>query len=207
MLIAGAKGFARQLLDIVFQLGMENELVFYDDYDPEINSVYEYPVIKSVSAAEDYFSKNGPAFILGTGNPALRLQMSRRLSQAGGICQSIISPLSRIARYAKIGEGSCILTGAVVENNAVLGEGVLVNLNAMVCHDCQIGDFVEVSPGAILTGQIIVGKSSFIGSGAIIKPGIQIGQNAIIAAGAVVIEDVPDNAMVAGVPAIIKRVH
>ena len=205
MLIAGAKGFAKQLLEVVFQLKKQEGLVFYDDYDPAIESLYEIPVLKSAAAAAAYFRENDPDFALGTGNPKLRETMKRRLEEAGGNCVSLISPLARIAHYARIGKGSSILTGAVVENDAQIGEGVLLNLNALVCHDCRVGNFVEISPGAILTGACQVGDFSFIGSGAVLKPGVKVGKHAVIAAGAVVTNDVPDHAMVAGVPAKIKR--
>jgi sugar O-acyltransferase (sialic acid O-acetyltransferase NeuD family) len=205
MLIAGAKGFAKQLLDVVFQLGLEEGLVFYDDYDPELTILFGFTVLKSPEEAEAYFKKHGPEFALGTGNPRIRKIMKERLEKAGGNCISLISPLARIARFAEIGKGACIMTGAIVENDAVIGEGVLVNLNALVCHDCRVGDFVEISPGAVLTGACEVGEGSFIGAGALFKPGVKAGINSIIAAGAVVIEDVPDNAMVAGVPAKVKR--
>jgi sugar O-acyltransferase (sialic acid O-acetyltransferase NeuD family) len=205
MLIAGAKGFAKQLLDVVFQLNLQQDIVFYDDYDEALISLYEFPVLKNTESACEFFRNSGNEFALGTGNPKLREKMKIRLEEAGGNCVSLISPMARIARYAQIGKGCTILTGAIVENDARLGQGVLLNLNALVCHDCKVGDFVEISPGAILTGACSVGDFSFIGSGAVLKPGVSVGNHAIVAAGAVVTEDVPDNAMVAGVPAKLKK--
>ena len=205
MLIAGAKGFAKQLLDVVFQLERQEDLVFYDDYDPAITVLYGFKVLKSQAAAAEHFRQHGPEFILGLGNPAVRHKMKMRLEEAGGKCISLVSPLARVAHYAEVGPGTCIMTGAIVENDAIIGEGCLINLNALICHDCRVGKFVEISPGAILTGACSVGDFSFIGSGAVLKPGITVGHHAVVAAGAVVIENVPDNAMVAGVPARVKR--
>ena len=48
-------------------------------------------------------------------------------------------------------------------------------------------------------------KDVWIGAGAIILPGCRIGNNCVVAAGSVVCSDVPDNVMVAGVPAKIKK--
>jgi len=205
MLITGAKGFAKQLLDVVFQLELQDGLVFYDDFDSEITQLLSFPVLKSLEEASRYFSEHGPEFALGTGNPTLRHQMKIRLEAAGGQCISLISPLARVARYAKIGKGTCILTGAVVENDAQIGEGALINLNAMICHDSRIGNFVEVSPAAVVTGGCTIGDFSFIGSAAVLKPGIHVGKKTTVAAGAVVIKDLPDACMAAGVPATVKR--
>lgn len=50
-------------------------------------------------------------------------------------------------------------------------------------------------------------KNAWIGAGASILPGVTVGKNAVVAAGAVVTEDVPDDVIVAGVPAsVIKHI-
>ena len=57
----------------------------------------------------------------------------------------------------------------------------------------------------LLVKPVIVRRNAWIGAGAMILPGVTIGENAIVAAGAVVTKDVPDNTVVAGVPAKILR--
>lgn len=52
---------------------------------------------------------------------------------------------------------------------------------------------------------VSIGKDCWIGCGAIILPGVTIGNGSVIAEGAVVCTDVPDNVMVAGCPATIKK--
>jgi len=46
-----------------------------------------------------------------------------------------------------------------------------------------------------------VGRGSFIGANSVVLAGVKIGRNSLVSAGAVVISDVPDNSVVAGVPA------
>lgn len=61
---------------------------------------------------------------------------------------------------------------------------------------------------ALVPGPIYIKKGAWIGANATILPGVTVGENAIVAAGAVVSRDVPDNAIVGGVPArILKRIQ
>ncbi|MES2439453.1 MAG: sugar O-acetyltransferase [Verrucomicrobiota bacterium] len=54
---------------------------------------------------------------------------------------------------------------------------------------------------------ITIGDNVWIGGNAVINPGVTIGNNVVIASGAVVTKDVPDNVVVAGVPAkVIKKI-
>lgn len=55
------------------------------------------------------------------------------------------------------------------------------------------------------TQPVVIRSKAWIGAGAIVLPGVTIGENAIVAAGAVVTKNVPDNTIVAGVPAKILR--
>lgn len=52
---------------------------------------------------------------------------------------------------------------------------------------------------------IWIGSNVWIGAGVIVLPGCRIGNNCVVAAGSVVCRDIPDNVMVAGVPAKIKK--
>lgn len=52
-----------------------------------------------------------------------------------------------------------------------------------------------------ITKPIVVGDNVYIGNNAIILPGVKIGSNVVIGAGAIVSKDIPDNSVVAGVPA------
>ncbi len=58
----------------------------------------------------------------------------------------------------------------------------------------------------MIPGSVVLEENVWVGAGATILPGVHIGRNSVIAAGAVVNNDVPDNTVVAGVPAkVIKQ--
>jgi len=110
------------------------------------------------------------------------------ISKSSFIRQGVlINPFANIGPYSDIGCFCMIHSGVSIE------------------HDCIIDDFVNIAPGVKMAGGVTVGRYSYIFTGSVIIPNIKIGKNSIIAAGSVVTKDVPDNVMVAGCPAVIKR--
>lgn len=209
MIIVGAKGFAKELLGVLHQLESLNNLVFYDDITvTEVNLLYnQFEILKDMSQAEAYFKSIDNRFAIGIANPLLRKKMSDKFTTIGGELTTIISPNAYIAPFdVLIEKGVNVITGAVIDNSVTIHEGTLINTNVTIGHDTIIGKYSEVCPGTVISGSCTVGDYTFIGSNATILPKIKIGQNAIIAAGAVVTKDVPDNCMVAGNPAVIKKI-
>lgn len=60
--------------------------------------------------------------------------------------------------------------------------------------------------GAEYGKPITIGDNVWIGANSVINPGVTIGNNVVVASGSVVIHDVPDNVLVAGNPAVVKKV-
>ncbi|RFC55745.1 acetyltransferase [Brumimicrobium aurantiacum] len=208
MLIVGAKGFAKEVLEVCAQNDYLKDLVFYDDVSSDIEDrMYSrFPILKSESEAADYFNKNGKSFALGLGNPKARRLMTEKMIRIGGDLKSIISENARIGSFlTSIGKGSTILDGAIISSNCTIGIGCIIYYNSVVSHDCIVGDYSQVSPSATILGRCEIADNCFIGGNATILPDIKIGKNVIVAAGAVVTKDVPDNVMVAGIPAVIKK--
>lgn len=84
-----------------------------------------------------------------------------------------------------------------------IGDGVLIGHNVVLAtlnHAKSPADRSSMIPAPIH-----IGNRVWIGSNATILPGVTIGDGAIVAAGAVVSHDVPENTIVAGVPAAIIR--
>lgn len=91
----------------------------------------------------------------------------------------------------------------------------MIDMNATLGGRVQVGKMCHVGAGAVLAGVIeppsalpvVIEDDVVIGANAVVLEGVRVGKGAVIAAGAIVIEDVPENAVVAGVPArIIKMV-
>lgn len=130
----------------------------------------------------------------------IELALSLGLKKA----KAIIDPTAIIPRSLRVGACSYINAGVVIGAMSMIGEGVLVNRAASLGHHTMLGDRVSIGPGATLAGNIHVGEGAVIGAGAVIHPDTRIGAGAVIAAGAVVRKMIPDGALVAGNPAVIK---
>jgi sugar O-acyltransferase (sialic acid O-acetyltransferase NeuD family) len=207
MIIVGAKGFAKQLVEIFYQNKKTKNLFFFDDVSKDLpGELYGIKIIKTVEEVSGVFQNMENEFCLGLGGPLRRREIAQLLENLGGSLSSVISVHAFIAAHAKsIGKGATILTSSIIENDAAIGAGVLVNSFAAIYHECIIGDFCEIAPGAKILGGADIGENCFIGANAVILPKIKIGTNSLVGAGAVVTKDVLPNTTVVGNPA--KEIH
>lgn len=124
-----------------------------------------------------------------------------------------IEPGAIIREKVEIGEGAVIMMGAVINIGAVVGEGTMIDMGAVLGGRAMVGSRCHIGAGAVLAGvvepasatPVIVEDGVLVGANAVVIEGVHIGKNAVVAAGAVVIEDVPENAVVAGSPAKIIK--
>lgn len=209
MLIVGARGFAKEVLEVLHQLKDSDNVVFYDDFNADAPDIlYErFLVLHNIEEAAKYFSNTDNRFTIGIGNPILRKKLFDKFSSIDGKFTSTISPLARIGNFGNTMKFGCnIMTGAVITNDIKIQKGVLINLNSTIGHDSTIGCFVEISPGVHVSGNCKIGDYSILGTNATILPKVKLGKNVIVGAGALVTKDIPANSLVVGVPArVIKE--
>ncbi len=103
-----------------------------------------------------------------------------------------------IGRNCKIQSHSFICSGVVIEDGVFVGHGVMFTNDRFPAAINPDGGLKDAADWTLLPTRVGAGAS--IGSHATILP-VVIGRHALIAAGAVVTRDVPDHAIVAGVPA------
>ena len=141
---------------------------------------------------------------------------------------SFIDEDVQIGEGTKIWHFSHILKGSIIGKNCIIGHNVVIGPDVTVGNRCKVQNNVSLYKGVILEDEVFCGpscvftnvynprafierkhefrntlvkKGTTIGANATIVCGVTIGKYAMLGAGAVVKSDVPDNAIVAGVPA------
>lgn len=126
-----------------------------------------------------------------------------------------IEPGATIRARVSIGKSAVVMMGAVINIGCEIGEGTMVDMNAVLGARAKLGKNVHLGAGAVVAGVLEppskspceVGDNVLIGANAVILEGVKIGANSVVAAGSVVVEDIPENVVVAGSPAkVIKYV-
>lgn len=104
---------------------------------------------------------------------------------------------SSLPASCTIGKGTVLAYGGI---------GIVVHARAVIGRNCVIGQNTTIGGKSGWYEEPVIGDNVHISAGARILGPIRIGNNVIIGANAVVVKDVPDNCIVAGIPAkIIKE--
>jgi len=136
---------------------------------------------------------------------AVRLaRFAYSLRRFGGIAQ-VIKNINRIVYSCDIPYQVYIPKSTNLPHQ---GLGLVMHPKTVIGENCTIFQHVTFgsSHGEVYTDAAPnVGNNVLIGCGAVLLGGIHIGNNVIIGANSVVLKDIPDYAVVAGIPAVIKK--
>ncbi len=198
-MIYGSGEHGRIGMDILQHAGIETIGFLDDNIESHGTIVNEVPVLGGFEIVKKYM--HDVQFIVALGDNALRAQKYSELEKAGKILLNAIHPGAIISKRVTIGKGVVIAPNCVINTGAVIGNNVIINTGAIIEHDNIIEDNYHVAPGVCMAGGVRVKNGATVGIGAIVLDDLTIGRNATIGAGAVVTKDVPDNAVIVGIPA------
>lgn len=187
----GASGHGKVVKDVATSKGIEVE-AFIDD-NPKSKFIHDVVVV----SAQEIGKYKELKFLISIGDNSIRKIISKKLKST---YIKLIDNSAIVSPTAKVSEGTVIMSGARINADTKLGKHSIINTNAVIEHDCIIKNFVHISPNATVTGGVIIGEGTHVGAAAVIIPNVKIGKWVTIGAGAVITKDIPDYAVVVGVP-------
>ena len=203
VVIYGAGLGAKQLLEITRHLESIEVVGFIDD-SPSMEGADPagIPVLGGFSTLGDLAAQGRADGVALSFHSEVRKKVHERIGRELRISiESLIDPRAIVGMEVTVGAGALVEAGAVVGPGTTIGEGTIVDVGAIVAHDCYLGAFSHLSPGCRLSGVVSLRENVLVGVGASINSTVTVGRNVIIAPGAAVMNDVPDDVVVSGVPA------
>jgi sugar O-acyltransferase (sialic acid O-acetyltransferase NeuD family) len=191
--LIGAGGHAKVVIELLEDSG--SEIGGLIDNGSNRTVLLNYPIINSFPK---HLDRSLVSIIIAVGNNAIRRTISSEYSDFR--CATALHSRCNISPRAVIGNGSVLMAGVSINCDVMIGRHCIINTNSSIDHDCLLSDFVHVSPNCALAGNVTVGEGSHVGIGASVIQGVNIGKWATIGAGAVITQDVPDYAVIVGVP-------
>jgi sugar O-acyltransferase (sialic acid O-acetyltransferase NeuD family) len=204
ILILGAGGHAKVIVDIVELEGKYNLIGIIDQNLAEKKPLLGYPLLGKEEdlpkLIKEYAIKG---IIIAIGDNFIRSKAAARLKENYPELSFpyAIHPKTIIARDVKIGEGTVIMAGVSVNPGSTIGSFCILNTNSILDHDSSMGNFSSLAPGVTVGGDCKIGNYSAIGIGATLLHGIQIGEHSVIGAASLVSKAIPSYTVAYGLPA------
>jgi sugar O-acyltransferase (sialic acid O-acetyltransferase NeuD family) len=201
--LIGANYVANIALDFGQLQYPQSDFCFVDD-DPQKKNKTQFGISVIGNTADLIEGKLAcDAFIncIGGKHMHLRKDLSNKIQESGISPINIIHPSFIKGKGATLGYGNLLSAHIYLGQNSILGNNIFMAAGCIADHDNKIGDGCYFGASVTLSGCVEVGECTFFGSGSTVLPSITIGNYCVIGAGAVVTKNIPDNTIVAGVPA------
>ena len=149
LLIAGASGHGKVIFELAGKTGIYQEIYFLDDDETLLKT--EKTVVGCVDFAINH--KGEFDVIIAVGNAFIRKQIQEKYERAGVNLVTLVHPEGILSdETVRIGKGTVIMAGAVIQSGVEIGDGVIVNTLASVDHGCKLDDYAHISVGSHLAG-------------------------------------------------------
>lgn len=203
LVVYGSGLGAKQLLEVTRQLDTVEVVGLIDD-DPALlgATLGGVRVLGGFTALADLVSRKEIDGVALSFHSEVRKKVHAKImSQLEVRILPLVDPRAIIGMDVTIEDGALVEAGAVIGPGTTVGEGTIVDIGVTVAHDCLLGPFSHLSPGCALSGVVCLKENVLVGVGAALNSTITVGRGVIITPGSAVMNDVPDNVVVSGVPA------
>lgn len=202
-IIIGSGTYGQVYLAYLKEAGVEI-VGFIDDNVNEHGKSYEgVPVLGDRSLLNTLKESMGvEAVYCPIGNNKVRVEFLELAQSLGYQTPNYIHPSVIISPNVKIGKGVYILMGSMIMPYTTVEDYTMISMNVCVAHHSILHKGSFLSTGVNFGASIEADEFAYCGISSTIMTGLhRLGKDCLIGAGAVVIKDVPDGAVMAGVPA------
>lgn len=203
VVIVGAGGHGREVLQALREEGRAEFLGFLDDTEPNPNLLGRISAewLGPIGRLEDLPAR--VRYLIGIGSGRSRRAIDARAGTRGAY--TLVHPMTSVGPDVELAPGVVIFPFATVTTNIRLGRHTHVGRGSAVGHDATLGDYVSLFPLAAVSGNVHLGAGVTVGTTASIRQGLRIGAETTIGSGAAVVGDLPGGVVAVGVPASVKH--
>lgn len=178
---------------------------FYDD-NVTLHGKNLGGVLIKGSIQDALVNESNCVVIVPIGNNPVRIRILENFEKNGFEIPSFIHAQTIIHPSVKIGKAVYVLPGTCIMPLTEIGDFSMISMGVNIAHHTKVEKGCFFSQGSNIGASILIKELAFVGIGATLMTGVKsIGKDALVGAGAVVIKDIPDYAVMAGVPAKILQ--
>jgi sugar O-acyltransferase (sialic acid O-acetyltransferase NeuD family) len=201
LVIIGAGGFGREVLDIVEGLGggAYKFLGFLDDGTPDERLLVARSVrhLGPLSSLADIDAD----YVVAVANPDARRRIDAFADGLGRRAPVLVHPSAYVGSLVTLGPGTVVCAHASLTTNISVGRHGHININVTIGHDVVLDDYVTVLPGSNVSGNVRLDAGVTLGTNSSVIQGCRVGAGATVGAGAAVVRDIEPGVTAVGVPA------
>jgi sugar O-acyltransferase (sialic acid O-acetyltransferase NeuD family) len=208
VVIVGASEHGKVVADVIEREGKYAILGWIDSYKPAGGEFFGYPMLGAEDTLLDLWRQREiVGGLVAIGDNWTRGRVVEKLLALAPDFDFVtaVHPSAQIARGVRVGAGTVLMAGVVVNSDSRVGAHCILNTRSALDHDCVMDDFSSLAPGVTTGGVVRIGAYSAVSLGANIIHGKNIGAHTVIGAGALVRTDIPDHCVAYGVPARVIR--
>jgi sugar O-acyltransferase (sialic acid O-acetyltransferase NeuD family) len=198
IILYGASGHAKVIIDIIEQAGIHTIIGLVDDTGSATN-LMGYQVVGEIGT---FLEKGIRAGLVAVGDNWLRNKLATKILEKCDDFEFVtaIHPSVNTARDTIIGKGAVVMAGASINSGTRIGNHCIINTGSNIDHECCVHHFASLAPGVTLGGNVTVGEYTAIGLGASVIQKVTVGSHSVIGAGSVVLNDMGSNLTAYGNP-------
>lgn len=200
--IIGSGHLGQQIAYHIHHDSSDKVVAFFDEFQPVNTLIDQIPVIGGNNDVITKYQQNEfDALLIAIGYKHMDSKKELFQNLYGKVpFHTFIHSSCYRDPSAKIGKGSVIYPGCVLDQNVSIEENVLMNISCTVAHDSVIGRHSFLSPSVAIAGFVKVKEQCIIGINSTVIDNITIAAKTQIGGGGVVIKDIETPGLYVGNP-------